>query len=515
MRDKTILLVDDEEDIRLVLSISLADLGYEVITAENGEQALEIFHLQQPPIVISDIKMPDIDGIVLLREIKRENPDVEVIMITGHGDMDVAIESFQLEATDFITKPINIDSLEKALNKVQERIMSRRKLREYMENLEALVYAKSTQLNELEQMTGQGGLPEEFKGIHENFRQVFNHMPCYLMIVDREFRLTAANSHYKGDFGEEMGVHCYRALKQSDEPCPDCPAARTMVDGRSHQGEMELSSAGGRKFNVIVWTSPLRNAAGEITHSLVMSTNTSEILEVRNHLSALGLLIGSVSHGIKGLLTGLDGGMYLIESGVKKANDQQIREGLDVVKVMVGRIRSMILDILLYAKERELKKELLDFQNFASELLAVFHGKTRERSIELETDCDRADGGFEADSAFLRTALINVMDNAVEACAENKPDKPPRIMFRATPDQDQVLFEIIDNGPGMTKEVVDNIFNLFYSTKGKKGTGLGLYITNKIVQQHRGEIQVDSHPGQGTAVRVKLPRLAADQENEP
>ena len=381
MRDKTILLVDDEEDIRLVLRISLTDLGYQVITAENGEQALELFHLEQPPIVISDIKMPDIDGIVLLREIKRENPEVEVIMITGHGDMDVAIESFQLEATDFITKPINIDSLEKALNKVQERILSRRKLKEYMENLEALVHTKSTRLSDLEQMIGQGGLPDEFKGIHESFRQVFNHMPCYLMIVDRQFHLTAANSHYKEDFGGQLGLHCYRAVKQSREPCPDCPAALTMTDGLSHQSEMELSSADGGKYNVIVWTAPLRNAAGDITHCLVMSTNTSEILEVRNHLSALGLLIGSVSHGIKGLLTGLDGGMYLIESGVKKANNTQISEGVDVVKVMVGRIRSMILDILMYAKERELKKETLDLNQFVSELFSVFRRLKQEETI--------------------------------------------------------------------------------------------------------------------------------------
>ena len=514
MTDKTILLVDDEEDIRLVLGISLTDLGYDVIAAENGEQALELFHLQKPPIVISDIKMPDIDGIELLREIKREDPDVEVIMITGHGDMDVAIESFQLEATDFITKPINIDSLEKALNKVKERILSRRKLREYMENLEALVYTKSAQINELEQMTGQSGLPDEFKGIHENFRQVFNHMPCYLMIVDREFRLTAANSYYKEDFGEQLGVHCYQALKQSDGPCPDCPAARTMVDGQPHQAEMELSSAGGRKYNVITWTSPLRNSAGAITHSLVMSTNTSEILEVRNHLSALGLLIGSVSHGIKGLLTGLDGGMYLIESGVKKSHTQQILEGVDVVKVMVGRIRSMVLDILLYAKERELKKETLELDTFAAELLSIIRDKTNARSIEIEDNRERAHGSFEADSAFLRTALVNVMENAVEACAENKPDKPPRISFTAALDQNRVFFEITDNGPGMAKEVADNIFNLFYSTKGKKGTGLGLYITNKIVQQHGGNIEVDSHPGQGTTIRISLPRLSVTEETD-
>jgi len=101
-----ILIVDDEEDIRAVLDISLSDLGYEVYTAENGEEALRILSEINPPIVLTDIRMPVMDGIELLRRIKQVNPETEVIMVTGHGDMDLAIKSLKYEATDFITKPI-------------------------------------------------------------------------------------------------------------------------------------------------------------------------------------------------------------------------------------------------------------------------------------------------------------------------------------------------------------------------------------------------------------------------
>ena len=90
---ETLLLVDDEEGIRKVLGISLADIGYQVFTAENGEQALRIFQETNPSIVLTDIKMPGMDGIELLQKIKRERPDTEVIMLTGHGDMDLAIKS--------------------------------------------------------------------------------------------------------------------------------------------------------------------------------------------------------------------------------------------------------------------------------------------------------------------------------------------------------------------------------------------------------------------------------------
>jgi len=138
-----ILLVDDEADVREVLSISLSDMGYKVFATENGEKALHIFKEVNPPIVLTDIKMPGMDGIELLRMVKHENPDTEVVMITGHGDMDLAIKSLKYEATDFITKPINVDALEIALKKVHDKIIMKQKLREYTENLEALVQEKT------------------------------------------------------------------------------------------------------------------------------------------------------------------------------------------------------------------------------------------------------------------------------------------------------------------------------------------------------------------------------------
>ncbi|MFZ1202350.1 MAG: response regulator, partial [Desulfobacterales bacterium] len=134
-----ILLVDDEEDIREVLSLSMTDMGYAVHTAENGERAIDIFRQNDPPIVMTDIKMPGMDGIELLQKIKRLNPETEVVMITGHGDMDLAIKSLKFEATDFITKPINVEALEIALKRVRDKIVMKRQLETYTRSLEALV----------------------------------------------------------------------------------------------------------------------------------------------------------------------------------------------------------------------------------------------------------------------------------------------------------------------------------------------------------------------------------------
>ncbi len=121
MKEK-ILLVDDEEDICKVLGISLADIGYRVHTAKNGEEALRIFKQVRPSIVITDIRMPVMDGIELLRKIKTNYPETEVIMISAYGDLDMVIKSLQNDASDFILKPVSDDVLNAALKKSQAKI---------------------------------------------------------------------------------------------------------------------------------------------------------------------------------------------------------------------------------------------------------------------------------------------------------------------------------------------------------------------------------------------------------
>ncbi len=121
MKEK-ILLVDDDADICKVLSISLTDIGYRVHTAGNGEEALRIFKQVKPSIVLTDIKMPIMNGIELLRKIKSQYPETEVIMISGHGELDLAIKSLQNDASDFILKPVNDEELNVALQRSHEKI---------------------------------------------------------------------------------------------------------------------------------------------------------------------------------------------------------------------------------------------------------------------------------------------------------------------------------------------------------------------------------------------------------
>jgi len=632
---KKLLLVDDEEGIRKVLGISLSDLGYQVLAAENGAEALGIFRRENPPIVLTDIKMPVMDGIELLRKIKAESPDTEVIMITGHGDMDLAIKSLKYRAIDFVTKPINDDILEIALGRAHEKILMRRQLREYTENLEALVQEKSARLVEMERQfavdqaleglasmlrnlagdlegglnyfnempcfvsihnpglkivavnqlykqrlgnkvgcdswdvyrgetgtrtgcpvaetfkSGQGQraeagiryadgqqapvivhtapirnqykevelvveisaditevnrLQEELRQTQQRYQQLFDEVPCYISLQDRQFRLLATNRRFNEDFEGEPGAYCYQVYKHRAEPCPNCPVAKTFEDGRSHHSEMVVTPKSGKQHNVLIWTAPIRNAAGEITRVMEMSTDITEIRQLQDHLSSLGLKIGSISHGIKSLLAVIDGGVYLVESGLAKDDRGRIIEGWDAVKTIVGRIRKLVFNILFFAKEREFKPEVTDILNFAHDVAAGIASKAKAAGVGFDCDFDESLGKFLLDAGVLRLALINILENALDACIEDTVKKSHLIAFSAKPGDNMIVFEVRDNGIGMDRETRENLFTLFFSSKGNQGTGLGLFIANKIIAQHGGKIEVDSIPKRGATFRISIPQ---------
>jgi FixJ family two-component response regulator len=265
--ETTLLLVDDEEGIRTVLGIALADLGYLVRTAADGRQGLRVFHELQPPIVITDIKMPVMDGIELLQRIKHESPDTEVIVLTGHGDMDLAIRCLKLEATDFVTKPINDDALEIALKRAHDRIRMRRQLRDYTENLEKQVEEKSAQLVAAERRAAVGQTLEGLTSALQNIAgdldggiACFNDLPCLVSIHSPDLKIIAANQR----FIDKMGPPANRAsvdLYLGEAPCP---AEATFSSGQGLRISTTLTYPDGSESPVVVHTEPIRNAPGRV-----------------------------------------------------------------------------------------------------------------------------------------------------------------------------------------------------------------------------------------------------------
>lgn len=345
----------------------------------------------------------------------------------------------------------------------------------------------------------------ELETTQEELKQLFNEVPCYISIQDEESRLTKTNRKFQEDFGEELGCYCYEKYKHRTTRCFPCPVQETFETGQSHSSEEIFTTQKGEQVHVLVRTAPIPNTKGQTRLVMEMSTDITEIRKLQDRLSSLGFMIGSMSHGVKGLLTGIDGGMYFLDTGFQKNDPTRIKNGIDQVKIMINRIRKTILDILYYSKERGMNYAPVDVVSFTNDLIRTVEPKIKDNGIELICQYDNDLGSFEIDAEALRISLINLLENAVEACLEDKSKSHHRISINLSRNKDLVTFLIEDNGIGMDAETKNKMFTLFFSSKGSKGTGLGLYISQEIIKQHGGTIAVETVPGQGSIFRVTLP----------
>ncbi len=484
-----ILLADDEEGIRKVLTIYLKDAGYEVITAEDGQKAAFLSDTASPDIVLTDIRMPGMDGLSLLKHIKTNRPDTEVIMITGHGDYKLAIESLKLDAVDFIPKPIDNDVLDIALKRACDRIENRKKIQSYTRDLESLVQEKTQKLTESE----------------KRYVQLFNEAPCYITVQDRDLNIIETNRIFREHFhfpGKKN--FCYTIYKGRDGACPDCPVLKTFKDGKSHRAEFEVRLKDGSIKDIYVQTSAITDDSGKITHVMEMSTDVTLIHELQDHLAALGLHIGAVSHGLKQVLTGLDGGSYLIDSGLDKGNTALIKEGWAIVREKMSKTRQMVLDILYHTKKREPDRSMVLLKDLINEMASIIKPKADKEKVRLDIDFPEEAVSLYIDKTAIFSAFMSILENAVEACASGK-NKGGLIRFSAQIKAPNLIFSIQDNGKGIEEGKKDKLFDLFYSDKGNKGTGLGLFIASRSIKQHGGTISVQSKVNQYTEFTITLP----------
>ena len=197
--DWTVLVVDDEADIREVITLSLEDAGYHVVTAGDGYQGLETCRQVHPQIMLTDVRMPNMDGIALLEAVKAFDAAIEVIVVTAYGEMDMAIAALRRDASDFLTKPVNHEALHLALSRAAERSLARRRLAEYTASLERDIVDQARILHQ-DKMMSLGRLAASVvHEINNPLAGILNYARLMLKIIDRG-TLTAEAQHRFHDY---------------------------------------------------------------------------------------------------------------------------------------------------------------------------------------------------------------------------------------------------------------------------------------------------------------------------
>ena len=172
---------------------------------------------------------------------------------------------------------------------------------------------------------------------------------------------------------------------------------------------------------------------------------------------------------------------------------------------MINRVKKMVLDILYYAKSRELETEAVDAAKFLNDTADIAASRADAHKVEFVRDIPDGLGTIQADTAALSAALVNFLENGVDACEGREGG---RLSLCAERKETGLVITISDNGSGMDRETRDKIFTLFFSSKGKRGTGIGLFISNQTIEQHGGSIRVESAPREGSTFVITLPDRA-------
>lgn len=354
-------------------------------------------------------------------------------------------------------------------------------------------------------------LQVELEKKQEEYKYLFENVPCYLTVVDQDFNVIQANEQFETDFGKHIGEKCFSVYKHRESKCENCPVEQTFIDGATHSSE-HLWLRNGEETNIIATTAPVRNDKGEIMAVMEMCTNVTEIKRLQSELALLGETIAGMSHTIKNILSGLQGGVYIVDSGLARGKEEKVRQGWDMVKRNVEKISDLVQGILYASKERKPEYRECDPGELLWEVCDLYETKVHSEGVELVREFEREMGSVPLDPAGIHSAVANLLSNALEAC-RNIRERPPRITVTGRLEDKVLAIRVSDNGIGMPQEVKDRLFGKFYSTKGSRGTGLGLVITKKVIEEHGGTITVESEAGEGTSFIIEIPFELAEKHS--
>jgi len=351
----------------------------------------------------------------------------------------------------------------------------------------------------------------ETKRLRDDYQTLFEQVPCYVTVLDRDLEVIRANGMFQAKFGEPAGDRCFRMFKRREDECPDCPTMQTFADGGTHTSEQVGISKDGKPTHYIVTTAPASRDEDGFSHVIEMALDVTELRAVQREkidaerLAAVGQTVAGLAHGIKNILTGLEGGMYFLKSGLEGGRKERLAEGWEMLQRNTARISELSKNLLSFSKGRVPKVEMNAPGDLVADVLELYREAAAKQGVAVSAEIEEGVRPAPLDAEAIHMCLTNLVSNAVDACRMGEAESC-RVTLRVREEADSLVFEVQDEGCGMDQKLRDLAFTNFFTTKGTGGTGLGLLHTRKITQEHGGQIEFESEPGVGSTFRLIFPR---------
>jgi PAS domain S-box-containing protein len=475
-----ILLVDDDRALldALPKALRLRMNGVEIDTSETAAEALERIREIDYDAIVSDIKMPGMDGIALLQEIRAARPTTPTLMITGHGEHDLAVQALRGGAYDFVQKPIDRDyfvaSLERAI-----------------------------------QLRGLDREVERQRLALERHARVLEHVDDGVFLLDDD----GVIQHWNPAAHAITGIRPNEALgRRADETLPGWAAVAPLIPVATAPGPGSLEAKvvplelDGREL----WLSISGVSFSDGTVYAFRSLTEERALD-----DLKGEFIATVSHELRTPLAAIYGSAQTLLREDLDLDESGERRLLDVIAQESERL-SRIADDILFANKLDsgqfvLGEKSVDLRELAQDVVVEMRALFAERDdISIKLSVPEPVARVRADSDKLRQVLINLVDNAVKYSPNGG-----RVELAVEPREAGVRIAVRDEGIGIAALEQRRIFGKFYRVdpqlaRGVGGTGLGLYICRELVRRMGGRLSVNSEEGKGSVFAVDLPAAGAE-----
>ena len=490
----TILLVDDEKWVRDSSQRLLKESGYEVITAENGQRALDFLSKNPVDLILLDLKMPVMSGEEFLQALPPQHADVPVIVITGQGSLDIAVDCMRKGVYDFITKPFDIPQLLLSVERALEKRNLERKARTYQEETVRNLLELSTEKKRLETIIScmANGIMVTNKNL-----EVVLHNPALLRLLD--VAAPPANPvPVHAILKDESLIETLKKIQSGE------PLEKGFVAQEIRVGERVLRAISAPTLEPerhVFWTvAGAVTVLEDITLFKQLDRMKSDFVnmvahELRSPLVSIRQIQSVLAEGLAGPLSEKQGDF--VKRGMKKIDAllALINDLLDVARLEAGRLAQ--------------KRTAINLSELIEDIVLLTQPRAREQGIVITHSCENMKPVV-ADPKNIEEVLNNLLTNAINYSPEGG-----KVTVTARGEGQFVEIKVSDTGVGIAAEELPKIFDKFYRVKHPKtrqvtGTGLGLSIVKGIVETYRGSIHVESVPDRGTTFTVMLPAVQGE-----